>query len=184
MLSAYLDIRSSSGGGIPSGGGGIKIRAASRKKVGGGGRKHKKQLEVQPSEACTTSVHAAFVPLPPETNVPRPAETGGRATWQVLDGTLVDDNADGWDAEAGPPTWEDDRVDEDDLVAGDDASEPDFEPDSLDPDVESSLSSSVDEISVHAFLSGRRCTKPHAHQATPVYSGPQLCCEDDGFDDD
>jgi len=161
--------------------------AAGRKKQSAKSAKPAK--DPRPTEAATTSVHARFVPLPPETNVPRPAETPTQA-WQALGGSGVvrDDDFAEWqddqpddDQQAG---WDEDAQDE-----LDELSEPDFEPESLDPlvdggmmELESSLSSSVgdDDRAVHAFFRRHRACAP---QSTPVYSGPQLCCEDDDFDD-
>lgn len=188
MLTAYFDIQAV-GGGSSSGGkafGKPTAAAATHRatKAAKAGNKHRKPREPRGTEAATTSVHARFEPLPPEdpAGVPRPAELSSQQAWQGLSDSITRDDgvaefAADWDDDGA---WEDEAVD--DL---DDASEPDFEPESLDivaamaSDTE--MSSSLDDDgSVQSFL--RRAKPPR--QTAQVYSGPLLCCEDDDFDSD
>lgn len=144
-------------------------------------RRRARTAAPKPTEASTTTVHAAFEPLPPERGAPRPAEGPGQP-WQALAGSGVtrDDDiaefrADWWEAEA-------DAAEE-----MDDVSEPDFEPESLDPlaaeaaGAEDSVASSLDE-DVRAFFSRRGRGGQGRCQAAAVYSGPQLRYEDDDWD--
>lgn len=137
----------------------------------------------QPTEAATTSVHAKFEPLPAEKNVPRAAELPGQP-WQALSGTDAkdDDFVEFKPDEDG--MWDEEERGEEDA---DDMSEPDFEPDSLDPIAVAGTSvggesySSLDDAPIAAFFRRRR-SQSFGQQPVPVYSGPQLCCEDDDFD--
>lgn len=135
------------------------------------GKAKAKAKAPRPMEACTTSVHAKFEPLPPEKNVPRPAEEPGQS-WSGLDSaTVKEDDVVEWDA------W----GDEEQLLSEDEEmSEPDFEPESL--DLEESLGSSLDDPDVHAIF-GKRARAKGFSQPTAVYSGPELCCEDEDFDE-
>jgi hypothetical protein len=143
---------------------------------------HSSHQPPRPCEASTTNVHAGFEPLPAEKNAPVPAEPRSDHTWQALDPGLdpgavrADEVCDWEDEEEGPED-----------VDRDDVSEPDFEPESLDPlaaaEVES-LGSSVDDQSLHSFFATRRCKGKPSHASRAVYSGPMLCCEDDEFDDE
>lgn len=140
-------------------------------------REPKRPKEPKPTEAATTSVHAKFQPLPPETNVPRPAEQPGQP-WHALQGTSAKDD-DLADADFDDQQW-DDEDEEVQVGEEDELSEPDYEPDSLSMVGETeSVSSSLDESPFYALLASRR-RKPAAEKA--VYSGPQLCYEDDDFD--
>ncbi len=136
--------------------------------------------EPRPSEACT--LHARFVPLPHEKNAPKPAEVDTQQ-WGALSGSGVtreDDVAEfkpDWDEEPAGAWDEEEEMDE--------MSEPDFEPESMDPlavaaDADSVSSSLEDERSLQLFF---RKARPRCQDHAPVYSGPQLCCEDDDFDD-
>lgn len=134
----------------------------------------------KPTEAATATAteHAKFEPLPAEKRVPRPAEEPGQA-WQAFDGVTTakeDDIAEfraDWE-------WEEEELTEDDEM-----SEPDFEPESLDPlsvetsVVEGSLGSVDDDI--HCFL-GKRHRRQTVTQPTTLYSGPQLRYEEEDFD--
>lgn len=197
MLSAFFDIPSP-----PPPRGGSRGRAA------GGGKKKQSQpqppREPRPTEPGTTSTHARFVPLPPEINVPRPAEVGDQQPWRALaaDGGRHgrDDGSFPWNhedpADIDTATWmaEDESADAD-AVAGDDVSEPDFEPESLDPlaaagaeeDASCELSggSSYEDNFMASFFASRRGRRGGGGGGgcgQPVYSGPQLCCEEDDFD--
>lgn len=206
MLTAYFDIQNQPGG--VGGGGGQTFgkqkkgtarapKPARQPKPPKAPRQARQARQPRqpprPTEASTTSVHARFDPLPPETNVPRPAEVPHQQGWQALSGSGVvrDDDVAEFNREWDGSAWEDEQQDElgelgelderEELGELDEASEPDFEPESLDlslGEVEPSLSSSVDDDRVlQTFF------KRHRAQSTPVYSGPQLCCEDDDFDD-
>lgn len=152
MLSAYFDLPAATTG--------------TTKQFG-----RKKSPKVpKPTEASTTTVHVKFEPLPPEKNVPKPAEAPAQA-WSAFDetaGTRDDDVA----------LWEDEETRSE---ASDQTSEPDFEPESLESTVEESLGSSVDDADM-ATLFGRKRSKPFASPAVAVYSGPQLWYEDEDFD--
>lgn len=171
MLSAFFDIQTTA----PKKEFGRKTAANKKKKAA----PPQPSAEPEGTEAATTHIHAGFVPLPPETNVPKPAEADGQA-WQAYaeSGEVKDDDvavfkAD-WDLE-----WEETNEDAE-------GSEPDFEPESLDPcistspGIEDSLGSSVDDTPF--FLTRRRSSHAAAAQGVPVYTGPQLCCEDEDFD--
>lgn len=151
----------------------------------------------RPSEASTTTTHARFVPLPAERGpVPRPAEQHGRQEWQALEGSGVERDDEfgrlGGDEE-DVSEWDEEPHEEED----DDASEPDFEPDSLEDlgdgldGVGDSLSSSVDDdrrscrssLAAGRWLRGKPAAAAGAAGGVPVYSGPQLCCDDSDFDD-
>lgn len=173
MLSAFFDIQ-------PAGAHDKSFKTPKRRAAA-----KKSGAAPKASEASTTSVHARFTPLPAETNIPKPAEVCTQQ-WQALSGSGVtrdDDIAEfkaGWDEDE--TCWDDEEAE--DLDQLDDVSEPDFEPDSLDPLLEPSLSSSFEDDRGAASFFARRLKPAHhqaaAHQA--VYSGPQLCCEDDDFD--
>lgn len=206
MLSAFFDIRqpaasskqhqpaASSKQQQPAA---AKKSSSERRRKGGHGSRLGKcgAAAPMPTEASTTQQHAKFVALPPEANAPKPAEVGGAQTWHALNDKDEKDD----DFSEFRPGW-----DEDDDQAGqweeagedlmDDISEPDFEPESLDllaPQAEGGKPGSVsgssvedstlDSFDVRSFFMGRK-TK-YAHEASPVYSGPRLCCEDDEFDD-
>lgn len=181
MLSAYFDIASAAqapaAAAEPRGGAAASFGKARRTKAGAAPRGRARPPK--PTEAATTSLHAKFEPLPPEKNVPRPAEQPGQA-WQGLHGTAAkDDDVALFRADDEEDMWAAEQDDE--LEAqedADDVSEPDFEPDSLDLSAADSVSSSMDEAPF--LLLGRKALGNK--QAVPVYSGPQLCCEDDDFD--
>lgn len=78
--------------------------------------------------------------------------------------------------------WDAWGEDEEQGSEDDDVSEPDFEPESM--GVEESLGSSVDDFDVHAALGRRLRGEKLLSHMVAVYSGPQLCCEDEDFDDD
>lgn len=129
----------------------------------------------QPTEPSTTSEHVKFEPLPPEKRVPRPAEEPGQA-WHSFDGVTAakdDDIAEfraDWE-------WEDEEQKSED----EELSEPDFEPESLDPvSLATSVEDSMTSMDDDSFFQRRRA-KPPSSQRT-VYSGPQLCYEDDDFE--
>lgn len=169
MLAAYFDIRPTGDSDAQRPFGRIHKSASNAKPKTK--KPPKPPKPPRPTEASTTSVHARFEPLPPEKNVPRPAEEPGQA-WQGLDSSTVkDDDVMEWDA------WgeEDQQLSEDEEL-----SEPDFEPESL--DLEESLASSLDDPDVHAIF-GKRARAKGLAQPAAVYSGPQLCCEDEDFDD-
>ena len=141
--------------------------------------------------------HARFEPLPAEKRVPKPAEEPGQA-WQALEGSGVERD----DDIAAVEWWDDDEeAGEDDEVTTSN-----FEFDSLDQagvefdspeqttSVVESLSSSMETdsggceddgltsfigVSPHVFFS----RKSRLKQPAAVYSGPQLCLDDDNFDD-
>lgn len=131
-------------------------------------------------EACTTSMHALFEPLPPEDPGPAAAEAPGRELWQApVPG-----------AEEADEDWEAAFMDEEERAAlmedGDDVSEPDFEADSLEVEEDvpgggggEDLSSSVDTVLSLKAVFGARRAKPPGSATKAVYSGPLLCCEDD-----
>lgn len=142
----------------------------------------------QPAEAGTYSVHAKFEPLQPNSPGPRPAEPTGQA-WQALrDDVVREDDVATWQDDQ--TQWEDD-ADADADIDDDGDEEPNYEPESLDPlsvmegDDASVMSSSLDaeeavtQVSAYLFFKSRRQRCP---QTTAVYSGPQLCCEDEDFD--
>ena len=190
MLSAFFDIRSDPKAAASAGVFGKKTpsTAAAAAKAATKQRA-RKTLQAPPAaaepegtEAATTHIHAGFVPLPPETNVPRPAEAEGQQAWQAYaeSGAVKDDDVAEFKAD-----WDEwDEMQEDG-----DASEPDFEPESLDPcivsaspGIEDSLGSSVEDVPSF-FLSRRRPSQGGTTaQGVPVYTGPQLCCEDEDFD--
>lgn len=128
--------------------------------------KRRKPKTPKPTEASTTNLHVKFEPLPPEKNIPKAAEEPGQA-WQALDESVApkdDDVAEwNWDSEEEHPASE--------------VSEPDFEPESL--DIEDSVASSMES---HDCVFARRKTRRFAEPAVAVYSGPELCCEDEDFD--
>lgn len=178
MLSAFFDIQPAS-----------TSPKAFGKKPSAAAAKHrppkKKQQPPQPAaepegtEPGTTHIHAGFVPLPPETNVPKASEPEGQA-WQAYaeSGAVKDDDVAEFKAD-----WE--EWDGDDEMAEEaEGSEPDFEPESLDPisaspGIEDSLGSSVEDV---PFFLSRRKSYGAAAQGVPVYTGPQLCCEDEDFE--
>lgn len=154
-------------------------------------KRAKKSARPAPQPATSTAgCHAKFEPLPPEKNVPRAAEQPGQA-WQALHESVPnrDDNIAefrAFDPDEEDPAG-DEFMDEDAELEDadrDDQSEPDFEPESLDPladDDRVSMGSSFEEDrSLHAFFSTRRHAPKMEQRA--VYSGPMLCREDDDFD--
>lgn len=171
MLTAYFDIPAAAG--APS---------AEFGKKGAKPPKAKKPPRTpkppRPTEAHTSgsALHAQFVPLPPETNAPKPAEAAGQQAWHALQPEAAADDdvaAAAWDEE--PTVWEEDEYEEDEV------SEPDFEVDSLEPStvaVDESLSSSLDE----PLVFHGRTFRPKKSSAVAVYSGPRLCYEDDDFE--
>ena len=178
MLSAFFDIQQVSGKQ------GCAFGKLKKTKAPGGNRAAQ---EPRPAEAGTTSVHAKFVPLSQEKNVPKPAEVATQQ-WRALSGSGVkkEDDVSEFKPDVEPEqagVWDEEDEEMDDM------SEPDFEPESLDPlaaeEVESSLSSSLeDDRSLYPlFFRKSRPRGLEAHQAAPVYSGPQLCCEEDDFED-
>jgi len=185
MLSAFFDIQSKddrAGGGQVFG----KSRSRAAHKGGKAPRSAAGNPDPRPREPGTTHMHAKFVPLPAETNVPKPAEAGGQA-WQALTGSGVvrdDDVAEfkpEWDDDC--TMWDDDEARED---MPDDVSEPDFEPESLDMDpgtADLDMSSSLEEDRSVASFFARRTKFCAKHEAAPVYSGPLLRLEDDDFND-
>lgn len=226
MLSSYFDIQSKSSSSLPGDprqpppppqqhqlfGKKKQSRAKGAASAAAAAATAKKR-EPRPTEAATTSVHTKFVPLPPECNVPKPAEVPSQA-WQALSGSGVsreDDMAEfraDWTtfSETAMETateWDEEEAAGDEL---DDMSEPDYEPESLDPlgsctpggggggegggGAAASLSSSLEEDtrsrdaarSLHAFFSGRRLGQRTSSAASQMYSGPQLCYEDEDFD--
>lgn len=175
MLSAYFDIRTAEGAAAPADPA-TSFGKARRSKAGAPRGRDKPP---KPSEAATTSLHAKFEPLPPEKNVPRPAEQPGQA-WQGLQGTAArDDDVAAFRAEdEEEDIWAAEQDDDVELQEDrDDVSEPDFEPESLEFSSTESVSSSMDEAP--SFLLGRKSLGNR--QPVPVYAGPQLCCEDDDF---
>lgn len=175
MLSAYFDIKAFK----PAS---AQPEAREKRPFGKAGKAKagRPKRAPQPTEAATTSVHAKFEPLPAEKNVPRAAELPGQP-WQALSGTDAKDDD---FAEFKPDDdgmWDEEEKGEEDA---DDMSEPDFEPDSLDPiatSVGGESYSSLDDAPIAAFFRRRR-SQSFGQQPVPVYSGPQLCCEDDDFD--
>lgn len=183
MLTAYFHIQAGAGGGgstfgkATAFGKGSKQRDKPARQPKARGTAAT-QREPRGTEASTTSVHAKFVPLPPEdpAAVPRPAELPSQA-WQGLTESITrDDDVAEWEDD-----WEEQEAVEEDF---DDASEPDFEPESLEPLSNDNISGSFtnssmdDDRFAQAFF---RRTKP-SRQVAQVYSGPMLCCEDDAFD--
>lgn len=168
MLAAYFDIPAKDAGEQPG------RRADFGRAKGKAKGVCRARKPPRPTESSATTVHAKFVPLPPERNIPQPAEEPGQA-WQGLDpATTRDDDVVAWDA------W---GEDEEDPAGSEDeeASEPDFEPESL--ELDESLGSSVEDIDVHAMFGMRARGGRSIEQSVAVYSGPQLCFEDEDFDD-
>ncbi len=187
MLSAFFD--------LPGAKPGAKAAPKAPKAPKGRGRGRKAAAEPVPTETSTShSVHARFEPLPPEKNVPRPVESSMRHEWQSS--ILEDDDGDLelFDDEDREMDALQDLDEEETREDDDDVSEPDFEPDSLDPIDESDMSSSFgttdaaldgEDLDIRAFFQSRhRGPRHHRHAKQPaaVYSGPQLFCEDDEFD--
>lgn len=132
--------------------------------------------------------YAKFEPLPPETNVPRPAESFGQP-WHPLDGCEpAEDDVASWN---GEDAWEreEDGAEDDAEDAISDILE--YEPDSLDTVATAtvSLSSSYDDatdVTLRSLFTRKSSSLSHTfapHQAVPVYAGPSLLLEDDSFDD-
>ena len=131
--------------------------------------------------------YAKFEPLPPETNVPRPAESCGQP-WQPQGWCdLPQDDVASWN---GDDTWGvhvDDDADDVDVDAISDNLE--YEPESLDTvATAASLSSSFDDatdVTLRSLFTRKSSSLSHSfapHQAVPVYAGPSLLLEDDSFD--
>lgn len=172
---------------------------------GSGSRKAKRGARPPvPSEAETTHIYAGFSPLPPETNVPRPAESASQA-WHGLDASMqradwysefVDEDDEG--REEQPDDLMDMDKHGDDLDFGDRMSDClEYEPESLDPkdfehadafalddtletltagdtDIDSSLGSSYDDGFMTSMFSSKSRGDWGAAHGMPVYSGPQL----------
>lgn len=176
MLAAFFDIPAAPAGGAAAFGKEpkAKARAAAKRQAS-----RKRPSAPKPVEASTTTMRAGFEPLPPEHQAPRPAEEGGQA-WQPLAGSGVtrDDDI----AEFRADWWEEDA---DVQEEADDASEPDFEPESLEPcatetaTLDSVAASPMDDDLRFFFAKRSRSVVP---SEAAVYTGPQLCYEDDDFD--
>ena len=167
MLAAFFDIPTAVAEGAPFG----KDRKAPKPKARPGERR---RSSPKPTEASTTTMRTRFEPLPPDLPPPRPAEESGQA-WQPLAGSGVtrDDDI----AEFRADWWDEDADAEEEP---EDASEPDFEPDSLEPCApEDSVAASPVDSTVQLFFS-KRCRG--APPPAAMYTGPQLCYEDDDFD--
>lgn len=141
--------------------------------------------------SALTSVHARFeAMLDDDENAPLPTESAGQAWGPVEDGdggecrmdNVALANFDDWEAASEYSREEMDGEHPDDDVLSDCR---DYEPESLDMDApgvdDSDVSSSLDEGVDAAFtrFGTRRSTKiAQGLQGVPVYSGPQLICED------
>lgn len=174
MLAAYFDLKMA-GGSVADEGKqfGRQTKTTTKKKTAAATTKRSKSSSTtkhpKPASDSMMTSHAKFQPLPAEKRVPRPAEEPGQA-WQALEGSGVQRD----DDVAAVEWWGEDEeaADEDD----DDVSV-DFEFDSLDPTtamVSESLSSSVDDAAPIFFSRRSRLQQPAA-----VYTGPQLCFDDD-----
>lgn len=133
---------------------------------------------------ASTSRHAKFVPLPPEKNVPKPAETSNRC-WRTVDS---DDNinqinnaaASAWEGNEAC-AWSDDgganEEDKDSLASDDFGIDESLD---IDPRDASSVSSSLDDVgSVHTLL----CRRKQQQQQSARFSGPKLQLEVDDDND-
>lgn len=184
MLAALFGVdlggREPKGGGVTFGKGGRapKARAAGRQPP-------RRRADPQPSDPCPA--HAKFVPLPAETNAPAPAPSGARySRWDPGPGPGVgaghgsDDDEDENEADNDDfaAVW-----DTDDETKGDETDDEEtFEPDSLSVTESVSDVGSLDDRSrfeSRGFLGSRS----DARQGVPVYSGPQLCFDDEDDDD-
>lgn len=172
MLAAYFDIRARPEAPCPP-----PAPPPAKKKA----KKAKKPADPPRPVETTASLHARFDPLPPEPHVPRPAEVAGQAWHALAEGVEREDDVavfeEEWDGLDGTEDGE----------PGDDAkteaSEPDFEPESLDLCSDVDVASSFEDGASLQFMSRRRSERPpKMKQALAMYSGPQLCCEDDEFD--
>jgi hypothetical protein len=194
MLSAYFDIPAAAPTtAAPFGRAAAAKRARKNSAAAAAGRGG----DPAPTDPTRTA-HAGFEPLPPERNVPRAAEQAGQP-WQPLPGAGVtrdDDVAefradwDGDDGDGGGEEW--DGGAREGGEADDDVSEPDYEPESLDPlgaataagapgvvtDSLDSAPGSFEDRTLQAFFNARRCRQKLPPQHV-VYSGPMLCCEDE-----
>lgn len=137
--------------------------------------RHRHKKEAQPW-AQRDVEYAEFVPLPPETNVPRPAEPGGQPWLPLDDNEAADDDVAVWNE------YEDECGEDDDAMS--DCHE--YEPDSLESAATAagaSVTSSLDDDDdkLRLLFSRRGGEGP---QAVPVYAGPALLLEELDSDDD
>jgi hypothetical protein len=169
MLCAFFDVQPVSKPGAEGGSGGgpkFKVRGRSKKE------KPATATEVRPSESATTVLHTQFEALPKERNVPKAYEAD-----ELYE--LSDDEA----AVAAEEQWDYVREDADkeEIFEEDEAESEMGDTESLasKDDCGSELSQSFDESSVL-----RKRSKPAASGAAggkTMYSGPQLCLENDDF---
>lgn len=132
----------------------------------------KRPKKVKPSESKSTHMHVEFVPLPPEMNVPKAANE-----FDVMPGGEFVARGD----DVPPPDeWWFDEADQQQSVHDDDTDscatfEDEHDDDLVSASKSSQRSGGIDDEVVAPGILQRKTKETHI-----VYSGPQLCFEDDG----